>query len=407
MRYIITTDKDNKYTFDPITMKYGTYGSTSDVSVSKPGYRDKAEVRRTRAPKVIKILLGDACNYQCEYCRQGEHGKKLPYNRRKISNLLHALNDALDLSDLQRVEYWGGEPLLYWKEIKELTSFFNFINEDIYKHITTNGSLFTEEIVDYICETPFLVKLSHDGPSQHVRTGDPLEKNKDLILRLHKHLRSPDTGKFYINSVLTKHCISPREIVQWYRDNIAEDITVMKIEPVIPYTSGAMDLAVPADQLERFSSQITTDLIIGDIVRSVLDYQMLWDRYMQMTRDQEYRYVINEAKCQSAQEEMITVDMDGNVTPCQVYSVDDYNILLGHISKFNKIDNTIPYPPERYTKCHTCPVVSLCRGVCPWLSPGSDTFLNCNIRYHTYMGIFKAFFYFDKQEYITDISTER
>lgn len=383
--------------FNPYTMKFSTDPDQIDDTGPSTVVAEKIHTNR---PKVLKVLLGDACNYRCQYCRQDHHGAKELFNKRKMEHFTNMLSDNLDLSNLERIEYWGGEPLLYWDEIEHVIEWSKALKQPIYQHITTNGSLFNEQIVNTIKSHDFLLKLSHDGPGQHLRSGDPLISKEQEILDIYTHMKDQERSTFFINSVLTKLHPSPLQIVNWFRTRFGLDVLIMKMEPVIPYNDEARKFAIPESDLKMFSSQITQDIIRGDIVKNVVEYQMLWNSFLFMTNEQ-YVYNSTEAKCHIAQLETICTDMNGNITPCQVYDQSTPDQIIGNLKDMNNINDVLPFAPiSRGDRCKRCPVISFCRGVCPYISEGEAADINCNVRYHTYFGILAAYLLFETGLYL-------
>jgi uncharacterized protein len=101
----------------------------------------------------LKIQLGLSCNYSCDYCSQ-KFVERMPETSKKdIDAFLEKLN-ALEFDEQKglRIEYWGGEPLVYWKTLKPLAEaindkFSNWVNKPQLS-IITNGSILTDEIID-------------------------------------------------------------------------------------------------------------------------------------------------------------------------------------------------------------------------------------------------------------------
>lgn len=66
------------------------------------------------------------------------------------------------------IAFYGGEPLLEFKLIKEIVSLTedNFRGKTITYIMTTNGSLLTKENLDFIAENKFSLMISLDGPKE-------------------------------------------------------------------------------------------------------------------------------------------------------------------------------------------------------------------------------------------------
>jgi sulfatase maturation enzyme AslB (radical SAM superfamily) len=100
--------------------------------------------------------------------------------------------------------FYGGEPLLYFDLIRKTIPFLNEKNKLFKKKVnyslTTNGSLITEEIIQFFSKHKFSVELSFDGLAQDVlRTKGSFKKTVSIIEEL---LNYPDID-LEINSVFT------------------------------------------------------------------------------------------------------------------------------------------------------------------------------------------------------------
>ena len=149
--------------FDPISVKIFNKNNklidfkiNRDVDTTCSKFRNQVlqhhhKNTKFKDPRNIRILLGHACNFRCKYCQQ-KHTKKEVITEEQIKKLQDKIIDNLDLSILETVQYWGGEPLLYWPEIKKFYYFFKDVSPKTGTCIVTNGSLMNEEICDFICD---------------------------------------------------------------------------------------------------------------------------------------------------------------------------------------------------------------------------------------------------------------
>lgn len=117
----------------------------------------------------VKIQLGLKCNYKCKYCCQNNDCKTFSPLEKIDLNKFYTLikNSFIDWSKIQTLEFWGGEPLVYWKYLKPIIEFFR--DEIKYSgkiYITTNGSLFNQEKYDFFLKNRVQFMFSHDGLGQ-------------------------------------------------------------------------------------------------------------------------------------------------------------------------------------------------------------------------------------------------
>lgn len=123
----------------------------------------------------VCVPLGLNCNLHCKYCyRDLEKLDKIPDFS---PDMIQYLNN-LDPSWCEAVVASGGEPLLYWDKIKEL---FSYTPKDIHKVIMTNGTLLTQEMVNYINQNDIEVHLSHDGKMTKFLRGVDIFDDEHLL----------------------------------------------------------------------------------------------------------------------------------------------------------------------------------------------------------------------------------
>lgn len=112
------------------------YGDATVVSVDQPGLKGVI--------KTLKVSLGLSCNYECNYCSQRFVPHAESSNPDDIEPFVAQLTGALTQAP-QRIEFWGGEPFVYWKTLKPLAERLRVLYPDADFNIITNGSLLDEE----------------------------------------------------------------------------------------------------------------------------------------------------------------------------------------------------------------------------------------------------------------------
>jgi radical SAM protein with 4Fe4S-binding SPASM domain len=136
-------------------------------------------------PAALKILMGHACNYSCTYCMQKDIGNpnELP-KRANLDNFFKSVWDNLDLTNLTRVELWGGEPFLYWADMVELMTQLDRPGLDF--SITTNGSALSPKHAEFFSKlrANVLVSISHDAEHQQALRGDEIFDRSRVIQTL-------------------------------------------------------------------------------------------------------------------------------------------------------------------------------------------------------------------------------
>lgn len=125
----------------------------------------------------VCISLGQECNLKCKYCFRELTKGKIPI---ELNDLMKWYLQNISSDWCRAVVFSGGEPLIYWNRILEVIS---YLKPNIGKCILTNGTLLTQEKVDYINKNNIEVSLSYDGRmTKYLRGVDVLENSKILDL---------------------------------------------------------------------------------------------------------------------------------------------------------------------------------------------------------------------------------
>ncbi len=117
--------------------------------------------------KVIALNVAQHCNLACSYCYAGSGDYGSPAfmtNEVAFKALEYFSKDVPELT----VVFFGGEPLLNFDLIKDAVLFCQTIREKgsscVFKfRITTNGTLFTTEILRFFRLHRFSISVSYDG----------------------------------------------------------------------------------------------------------------------------------------------------------------------------------------------------------------------------------------------------
>lgn len=153
----------------------------------------------------LGLEITQNCNLQCEYCYQSHFN-----NEMNLELAIEAINFGLTKaksinSNAILISYFGGEPLLRFKNIELLTEYAKAeaVAHDmqVFFEITTNGTLLTREKCHFLVENRFSLKVSLDGlPEYHDQnrvskngksTHAAVMKNMDLFLFYQKELKRP------------------------------------------------------------------------------------------------------------------------------------------------------------------------------------------------------------------------
>ncbi|OPA80839.1 hypothetical protein BVG16_00340 [Paenibacillus selenitireducens] len=144
---------------------------------------------------MVHVFVTNDCNLSCDYCYVSELREKLYFRTEFIDSLISFINRALSLNKSEKVllNFFGGEPLLNKRVIEEIILASNKINVKTNFMMTTNGTLLTKSIIDYLAEHNFILSVSLDGtPEVHNRhrtyaNGEPswekIKPNLEYLLK--------------------------------------------------------------------------------------------------------------------------------------------------------------------------------------------------------------------------------
>lgn len=129
----------------------------------------------------LVLNVTEGCNLKCKYCvyfseaylhYQRQYQDKMDFSiaKKAIDYYIEGYKKVKKGSPYKRgaITFYGGEPLLNFKLIKEIINYLKSIGEDnsfIYS-ITTNGTLLTNEIIDFLVTNDFVISVSLDGPEE-------------------------------------------------------------------------------------------------------------------------------------------------------------------------------------------------------------------------------------------------
>lgn len=322
----------------------------------------------------LKILLGLDCNYNCSYCKQKEF-KQQDTSNEDLDKFLSLLQYNIE-PNVKKIEFWGGEPLLYWEKIKYLLPKLREIFIDVEFGMVTNGSLITEEIIDYIIEYDIGMAISHDGPGQYLRGDDPTEN--ESMYRLWKILvdNRTDFKRFSFNSVLTPKNNNINNIIGWFKNKFGDNV-VVNFEGIVNHYEGYFERFTD-EQIFNLKMYIYDSIIDGSV-------SIIPSHYMKLV-DTVHSILLNKTsdnlgqKCGMDKPNQIAIDLYGNVMTCHnVGAIGKHHI--GHISDLDNVKLNTSLHWSYRENCKNCLVLHVCKGSCMYLE-GDEFTDTCINEYH-------------------------
>lgn len=116
----------------------------------------------------LTLEINQVCNLKCRYCYLGKKNE----GKMSITIAKKAINMAFDIVAKHRqkilyINFVGGEALLDFELIKQIVEYIEekdpVINIKVVYSVTTNATIFSEQIIHYLCDKNFNLKISIDG----------------------------------------------------------------------------------------------------------------------------------------------------------------------------------------------------------------------------------------------------
>lgn len=331
--------------------------------------------------RILKISMGLKCNYSCSYCSQSMHIEDAEDTNIVDSYEFLSKLDSWLTSAPERIEFWGGEPFVYWKKIQVIVPELRKKYPSAKFVIITNGALLNQEILDFIIDNDISITISHDGPGQPLRGPDPLEDEE--IKKIWLSLFEQRKGDVSINSVLTAKNNDPAAIRRWFYERLGGDVVILGLEGVVNAHDGAPDAEFTEEDYAELEKNVFFALWNGEPPSS-----SLWRRTIQFLNS-----LVNKnnsdflwQKCGMDQTDQLAIDLLGNVSTCQnTGSKGKHGI--GTVFDLENVKLDTSWHWSQRNECSHCPMLQLCQGSCMFLD-GNDWAHTCNNEYHYAKPIF-------------------
>jgi radical SAM protein with 4Fe4S-binding SPASM domain len=393
-------------------------------------------------PAALRILLGHACNYSCTYCMQKDIGNPDELPRRKnLDTFFNNIKANLDLSNLERVELWGGEPFLYWNDMKDIMKFFE--NDKVSFVISTNGSALRPKHAEFFqsiaCKS-INMNISHDAEKQLQLRGNEIFDTNSVIETLKLFDSIPnisyafscsvtntnfnlfEINDFFRNKII-KHGLKTRNLqfslgrtyqeTESYNPANALGCNIIDNEPPISPKSESFTHVIHGDNLAKFRiilreflhqhylqyinsfvNGIPTvfnmpidelSLLLCDLMEDPVGYSALEYAKKLLTGEP----ILESTNCGADMKDVISLDVDGMIRTCPHAGSEHIHGSINNIKGVRIMSIEIN---TRNTHCSSCPNKLLCRSSCPIKFPDSTFLTNCSVEKVWYGEIQKAAF---------------
>ncbi len=170
----------------------------------------------------VTLSITHDCNLRCDYCYAGEkHNSAMELTTAKkivdFAFLITPENEPIDFG------FFGGEPLLQYQLIEKIITYINDKNSSHPRtfHMTTNGTLLNDEIIEFLRKYEIKLNVSIDGP-EHIHDKYRKDKhNQGTLKKVLKNIKQLSKElHIQVNAVYTPDTVTQlQDIVQFLIQN--------------------------------------------------------------------------------------------------------------------------------------------------------------------------------------------
>lgn len=336
-------------------------------------------LKKSKTVRLLKIQLGLSCNYTCDYCSQ-KFVERAPETNKKDIDAFLAKLDNLEFDEQLglKIEFWGGEPLVYWKTLKPLAEalrerFSHWGKEPVFSMIT-NGSILTREMAMWFYYMGFVVAISHDGPGQSVRGPDPFDdpEQKKIILDFYKTMKKNNRISF--NAMMNVKNRSRREIQKWFQELTGDEFVTLGEGGIVDAydEDGATNSLQTLQEHFDYRRTAFNDIYSTDGKIGFANQIQKIDSFITSVLSHAHTDHLGQ-KCGMDNEHSLAIDLRGNVLTCQNVShvetaINGSSHCGGTIENIEQVELKSATHWMNRPACDSCPVLQLCQGACMFLS---------------------------------------
>lgn len=233
---------------------------------SEDVYEKYAKYSVAAPVKAMCLLVSMDCNLRCKYCfaSTGDFGlgrKLMSYETGKQA-IDYLLENSGDRKNLE-LDFFGGEPLMNWEVVKKVVLYARSREAEYGKKfrftVTTNGTLLTEDKIEFINKEMSNVVLSIDGRKEvndRMRVNVEGKGCHDQIIENYKKLVDKRGSKeYYIRGTYTKYNLDFADDVLYFNEQGFDQLSIEPVvcEPEKPYALKEEDLPKIYSEYDRLA----------------------------------------------------------------------------------------------------------------------------------------------------------
>ncbi len=219
--------------------------------------------------KALCLHVAHDCNLRCAYCFAGTGPFGSDRSMMDFSTGQAALDFLFAASGPRKhleVDYFGGEPLLNFELVRQLSAYGKAkaasLGKELKQTLTTNGVLLDQSKIEFLEKEGIYLILSIDGrPEVHDRMR-PFAGSKgsyDIVCSaIRKYVQQQSSDTYFVRGTYTRYNL---DFVEDVRHLVEQGFTRLSLEPVVAspeehYALREEDLPQIFDQYDQLAEQL-------------------------------------------------------------------------------------------------------------------------------------------------------
>ena len=358
-----------------------------DEVITPISFNNREEIASFPNLHVFTLGLTTKCNLRCTYCcysgnyrNTRSHGTN-SMEFKDVDKVLRFINTNASQRPII-ISFYGGESLLEIDILKEFVRKAQRLwKDDVKFELSTNGTLLSDENIEYFVSHKFTLFVSLDGSASIHDRQRIYSSGKGSFGVIRKSLKSISDNypEFYINNLhlmMTVMDVSEMSYIakEWHEDELLNSKTPIRISSVAPNYSCGVEKENVDDCLSKYMHILET-------YEKHPEYKLLGVYFERFLAEWIDRPIINLNENEDVptcvpNNTKLYIDVEGKIGICEkipdIYRIGSLSTGLDFQAINNIADKTATIIKSR---CGKCPVARLC-DICPNVIDLSDDEMN-------------------------------
>jgi uncharacterized protein len=368
MKAVLSDFSENKPLSHLVHKKYKTILDNFKIDNSifnSNEYINESTISSTK----MTLMIAQSCNLKCSYCygSEGRFGTNGEFMTKETAEqaIRYLVKRAPENANYFFITFFGGEPLLNYELMKHIMEFAknNFPEKEFAYTFTTNATLFTQEIIDYLKKNDISILISLDGSEKIHNTNRIFRNGKGSFARVMKsiELLKKNNMPFSIRATLSHEFFKYYEaIIEFFTAIGAFKIYIARLQN---YNIDSLDFDIDIEKLKK-------DGYYVDIYAEKTKYRILNGENPKVVPFTNALMRIHEASSTliscGAMNGSTAVACNGDLYPCHRFvGIKGFNFGNVYTGMDNDTLQTITNNMDKATvKCNSCWCKYICQRGC-------------------------------------------